>query len=105
MVMNIYDVLKNTIMNNFFIIISILFFSIFVLVIFFIPLIDEFETFNCITTPCIMPKITIFESLQNQNSQIDSFEKCIAAGNPAMESHPRQCRTDDGKHFVEQIDV
>jgi hypothetical protein len=50
-----------------------------------------------------MPKITIFESLQNP--QIDSFEQCIAAGNPAMESHPRQCRTVDGKHFVEQIDV
>ena len=72
--------------------------------IFFIPLIDEFEIFNCITTPCIMPKITIFESLQNQNSQIDSFEQCLAAGNPIMESHPRQCRTMDGKHFVEQID-
>jgi len=71
-------------------------------VVFFIPIIDEFETFNCITTPCIMPKITIFESLQN--SLIDSFEQCIAAGNPAMESHPRQCRTVDGKHFVEQID-
>ena len=34
---------------------------------------------------------------------IDNFEKCIAAGNPAMESHPRQCRTEDGKHFVEVI--
>lgn len=76
--------------------------SIFILVIFFIPLIDEFETFNCITTPCTMPKITIFESFQNL--QINSFEQCIAAGNPAMESHPRQCRTVDGNHFVEQID-
>jgi len=90
-------------MNRNFIIIPILLISVFVLVIFFIPLIDEFETFNCITTPCIMPKITIFESLQNQNSQINSFEQCIAAGNPAMESHPRQCKTADGKHFVEQI--
>jgi hypothetical protein len=34
---------------------------------------------------------------------IDSFKECIAAGFPAMESHPRQCRTDDGKHFVETI--
>jgi hypothetical protein len=52
----------------------------------------------------MIPKITIFESLQNQNPQINSFEQCIAAGNPAMESHPRQCRTVDGNHFVEQID-
>ena len=91
-------------MNRNFIIIPILLISVFILVIFFIPLIDEFETFNCITTPCTMPKITIFESLQNQNSQINSFEQCIAASNPAMESYPRQCKTADGKHFVEQID-
>ncbi len=36
-------------------------------------------------------------------SSIDSFEECIAAGNPVMESYPRQCRTADGKHFVEII--
>jgi hypothetical protein len=91
-------------MNKFLILIPILLISISILVVFFIPLIDEFETFNCITTPCTMPKITIFESFQNQNPQINSFEQCIAAGNPAMESHPRQCRTVDGDHFVEQID-
>ena len=91
-------------MSRNFIIIPISLISVFIIVIFFIPLIDEFEIFNCITAPCIMPKITIFESLQNQNSQIDSFEQCLAAGNSSMESHPRQCRTIDGKHFVEQID-
>ena len=35
---------------------------------------------------------------------INSFEECIAAGNPAMESYPRQCRdpkTD--RTFVEDI--
>ncbi len=36
-------------------------------------------------------------------SSIDSFEECAAAGNPVMESYPRQCRTADGKHFVESI--
>ena len=76
-----------------------------IVVIFFVPLIDEFETFNCITTPCIMPKITIFESFQTGLNEIKNFEECIAAGNPAMESHPRQCRTSDGKHFVEKIDL
>ena len=34
---------------------------------------------------------------------ITNFEQCIAAGNPAMESHPRQCRTTEGDHFVEEI--
>lgn len=36
-------------------------------------------------------------------STIDNFEDCTAAGNPVMESYPRQCRTQDGKLFVEQI--
>jgi len=36
------------------------------IVIFFAPLVDEFETFNCITTPCVMPKITIHQWLHNQ---------------------------------------
>lgn len=34
---------------------------------------------------------------------INSFEDCIAAGNPIMESYPRQCSTQEGKHFVEEI--
>ena len=50
-----------------------------------------------------MPKITIFESMKKQFPKIDSFEECVSAGNPVMESHPRQCRTTDGKHFVEKI--
>jgi len=37
------------------------------------------------------------------NNLINSFEDCVAAGNPVMESYPRQCRTEDGKHFVEEI--
>lgn len=33
------------------------------MILFLIPFIDEFETFNCITTPCDMPKITIAEKI------------------------------------------
>ncbi len=36
-------------------------------------------------------------------SKATNFAECIAEGNPAMESHPRQCRTVDGKLFVEDI--
>ena len=36
---------------------------------------------------------------------IESFEECAAAGNPVMESYPRQCRTSDGTNFVEVIDI
>ena len=39
---------------------------------------------------------------------ISNFEECAAAGNAVMparlgESYPRQCRTADGRHFVEEI--
>lgn len=36
---------------------------------------------------------------------INSFEECAAAGNPVMESYPRQCRTKDGRSFTEEIAV
>lgn len=34
---------------------------------------------------------------------ITNFEECAAAGNAVMESYPRQCRTADGRIFVEEI--
>lgn len=35
-------------------------------------------------------------------AEITSFEECAAAGNPVMESYPRQCRA-DGQTFVETV--
>jgi len=35
--------------------------------------------------------------------KITNFKECAAAGNPIMESYPRQCRA-DGKTFVEVIE-
>jgi hypothetical protein len=38
-------------------------------------------------------------------SEISSFEECVAAGNPVMESHPRQCRDPvSGETFIEEIE-
>jgi hypothetical protein len=31
-----------------------------------------------------------------------SFEECVKAGYPVLESHPRQCRTPEGKSFAEE---
>lgn len=40
---------------------------------------------------------------ESQNAPVvTNFEECIAAGNPAMESWPRRCRTED-KTFIEYI--
>jgi len=35
--------------------------------------------------------------------QVSNFEECANAGYPIMESYPRQCRTPDGRTFVEDI--
>jgi len=35
--------------------------------------------------------------------EINNFNDCLAAGYPAMESYPRQCRTADGNTFIEDI--
>jgi hypothetical protein len=37
--------------------------------------------------------------------EINSFEECVAFGFPVMESYPRQCRTADGRNFVEIVNV
>ncbi|MFB5631404.1 MAG: MBL fold metallo-hydrolase [Nitrosopumilaceae archaeon] len=44
------------------------------------------------TGECMAPSIT-------------NFEECVAAGNPVMESYPRQCRSADGKLFVEEVTI
>lgn len=36
------------------------------------------------------------------NSEVTSFEECVAAGNLVMESYPRQCRH-EGVSFVEEV--
>ncbi len=59
------------------------------------------------TPACVKPKTMeklILRGWTSDESSIDSFEECAAAGNPIMESYPRQCRTSDGKNFVEEID-
>jgi hypothetical protein len=35
--------------------------------------------------------------------QIRSFDECVAAGYPVMESYPRQCRVPGGPGFTEQV--
>ena len=39
----------------------------------------------------------------DSQGEVKNFEDCVAAGNPVMESYPRQCNH-DGEHFVEVID-
>lgn len=62
----------------------------------------EFE--NGDVTPEIDNIRQALQELRNTiDSSIDNFEECASAGNPIMESYPRQCRTSDGRNFVEEI--
>ncbi len=35
-------------------------------------------------------------------ADVKSFEACVAAGYPVMESYPRQCKTPDGRTYAEE---
>lgn len=61
---------------------------IFVLVLFAVVL-GFFLFFNKASAPAVV--------------DIKSFEDCIKAGYPAMESYPRQCKTPDGRTFAEEL--
>ena len=60
-------------------------------------LIFSFVIIGCNVEEIPVDKGKIFEK------EIINFEECVEAGNPIMESYPRQCRTAYGRNFVEQI--
>ncbi|MBW3013221.1 hypothetical protein KY340_03355 [Candidatus Woesearchaeota archaeon] len=39
-----------------------------------------------------------------EEQTITNFEECVAAGNPVMESYPRQCAS-NGQTFVEEVEL
>ncbi len=42
-------------------------------------------------------------TIGNPSLAVLSFEDCVKEGYPVMESHPRQCRTLDGRIYAEEI--
>lgn len=44
-----------------------------------------------------------FMGMKKEAPVVMSFEDCEKAGYPIMESYPRQCRTPDGRTYVEEI--
>ena len=48
-------------------------------------------------------KIMAIQLIPTKVSSITNFEECISAGNPIVKPHPRQCQTNDGRYFVEEI--
>lgn len=45
----------------------------------------------------------VYQNKLITTEKINSFEECIKAGYPVLESYPRQCKTQDGKTFVEEV--
>ena len=45
----------------------------------------------------------LYQSISAPVGEISSFDDCVAAGYPVMESYPRQCRISGGEAFVEDI--
>ncbi|QQG37529.1 MAG: hypothetical protein HYS26_02755 [Candidatus Kaiserbacteria bacterium] len=47
--------------------------------------------------------LSLIENSKRQDLySINSFDECAAAGYPIMESYPEQCRTPDGRTFVNE---
>lgn len=46
--------------------------------------------------------VLLWNSYQSKQNTVSNFAECAAAGNPIMESYPRQCRA-GGKTFTEDI--
>lgn len=40
---------------------------------------------------------------RNASAEITNFDECIAAGNPMLKSYPAQCKTSDGRTFIQEI--
>lgn len=49
--------------------------------------------------------MSTFEKSSSPSRVPMNFAECAAAGHPVMESYPRQCRTSDGRLFVEEIEI
>ncbi len=66
------------------------------------------ELLLIITIIIVIASLGIWLNLSNKDNEdekvvkINNFQECIEAGNPAMESYPRQCRTGD-QTFTEYI--
>jgi len=48
--------------------------------------------------------ISILIFIPRSSDHVNSFDECVAAGNPVMKSYPRQCRS-EGILFVEDISI
>lgn len=53
--------------------------------------------------PIILIVITIIYYKSLVISEVENFDQCVNAQYPVLESFPRQCRTPDGRSFIEEV--
>lgn len=41
--------------------------------------------------------------IKDDSDEINSYEECVEAGNPILETYPEQCKTSDGKTFTRKL--
>lgn len=62
---------------------------------------------NKLVLLCVSLILIIFGAYYFQNAdfsrKVTSFDECVSAGYPVMESYPQQCRVKDGKTFTQDI--
>ncbi len=49
--------------------------------------------------------IIVIPQIEEQSSSIQSYEDCVQAGYPVLQSYPLICRTDEGRDFPKRIDA
>ena len=60
-------------------------------------------TYFIIVVAIVLIAVGLWFYLKSPRIEVQSFEECVKAGYPVMESYPRQCKAPDGKTFVEDI--
>src|SRR3989338_10902516 len=67
---------------------------------------SEWETLGIAESTQVMEEAPVVETpVEEEPAEITitNFDECVLAGNPVMESYPRQCMDSDGQTFVEEI--
>jgi len=59
---------------------------------------------SCVDANEVYKLVEESEPSTTEETLVNSFEDCVAAGYPVMESYPRQCATPSGEIFVEEIE-
>ncbi len=53
----------------------------------------------------VIAVLLMFLKPKTAQSNVNNFEECVKAGYPVMETYPRQCKTPDGRMFIENTKI